>query len=38
LVASWLIARGDRTSLNVEAAFQHILNDLFALSPPPSPR
>jgi cobalt-zinc-cadmium efflux system protein len=28
--ASWLIARADRTSLNVEGAFQHILNDLFA--------
>ena len=30
LAASWLIARTDRTSLNVEGAFQHILNDLFA--------
>ena len=30
LMASWLIARADRTSLNVEGAFQHILNDLFA--------
>jgi cobalt-zinc-cadmium efflux system protein len=30
LVASWLIARADRTSLNVEGAFQHTLNDLFA--------
>jgi cobalt-zinc-cadmium efflux system protein len=30
LFASWLIARADRTSLNVEGAFQHILNDLFA--------
>jgi cobalt-zinc-cadmium efflux system protein len=30
VVASWLIARADRTSLNVEGAFQHILNDLFA--------
>ncbi|MBD3783281.1 MAG: cation transporter [Micrococcales bacterium] len=28
--ASWLIARADRSSLNVEGAFQHILNDLFA--------
>jgi cobalt-zinc-cadmium efflux system protein len=28
--AAWLIARADRTSLNVEGAFQHILNDLFA--------
>jgi len=30
LGASWLVARADRTSLNVEGAFQHILNDLFA--------
>jgi cobalt-zinc-cadmium efflux system protein len=30
VVASWLIGRADRTSLNVEGAFQHILNDLFA--------
>lgn len=30
VVASWLISRADRTSLNVEGAFQHILNDLFA--------
>jgi cobalt-zinc-cadmium efflux system protein len=30
LAATWLIARADRTSLNVEGAFQHILNDLFA--------
>ena len=30
VVASWLIARADRTSLNIEGAFQHILNDLFA--------
>jgi cobalt-zinc-cadmium efflux system protein len=28
--ASWLVARADRRSLNVEGAFQHILNDLFA--------
>ena len=26
--ASWLVARADRTSLNVEGAFQHILTDL----------
>jgi cobalt-zinc-cadmium efflux system protein len=32
LVASWLVARADRTSLNVEGAFQHILNDLFAFT------
>ena len=30
VMAAWLIARADRTSLNVEGAFQHILNDLFA--------
>ena len=30
-IASWLVARADRASLNVEGAFQHILNDLFAL-------
>jgi len=30
LAATWLISRADRTSLNVEGAFQHILNDLFA--------
>ncbi|RMI28606.1 cation diffusion facilitator family transporter [Nocardia stercoris] len=30
LVATWMISRADRTSLNVEGAFQHILTDLFA--------
>jgi cobalt-zinc-cadmium efflux system protein len=30
LAASWCISRADRSSLNVEGAFQHILNDLFA--------
>jgi cobalt-zinc-cadmium efflux system protein len=30
LAATWLVARADRTRLNVEGAFQHILNDLFA--------
>jgi len=30
VAATWLVARADRTSLNVEGAFQHILNDLFA--------
>jgi cobalt-zinc-cadmium efflux system protein len=30
LGAAWLIRRADRTSLNVEGAFQHILNDLYA--------
>ncbi|GAA4229650.1 cobalt-zinc-cadmium efflux system protein [Streptosporangium album] len=28
--AAWLIARADRNSLNVEGAFQHILNDMYA--------
>ena len=30
LIASWLISKANRSSLNVEGAFQHILNDLFA--------
>ena len=30
LVATWLVSRANRSSLNVEGAFQHILNDLFA--------
>lgn len=30
LAATWMISRANRTSLNVEGAFQHILNDLFA--------
>lgn len=30
LVATWLISKGNRQSLNVEGAFQHILNDLYA--------
>ncbi|WP_345381192.1 cation diffusion facilitator family transporter [Pseudonocardia yuanmonensis] len=30
LAATWCISRADRSSLNVEGAFQHILNDLFA--------
>lgn len=30
LAATWCISRANRTSLNVEGAFQHILNDLFA--------
>ncbi|WP_350278081.1 cation diffusion facilitator family transporter [Kribbella sp. HUAS MG21] len=30
LVATWLISKANRASLNVEGAFQHILNDLFA--------
>ena len=28
--AAWLISKANRTSLNVEGAFQHILNDLYA--------
>jgi cobalt-zinc-cadmium efflux system protein len=30
LAATWLLSRADRTSLNVEGAFQHVLTDLFA--------
>lgn len=30
LAAAWAISRANRSSLNVEGAFQHILNDLFA--------
>lgn len=30
LAATWLISRANRQSLNVEGAFQHILNDLYA--------
>ncbi|MFF7144098.1 cation diffusion facilitator family transporter [Streptomyces nodosus] len=30
LLATWCISRANRTSLNVEGAYQHILNDLFA--------
>lgn len=30
LAATWSLSRANRTSLNVEGAFQHILNDLFA--------
>jgi cobalt-zinc-cadmium efflux system protein len=30
LAAAWSMSRANRTSLNVEGAFQHILNDLFA--------
>lgn len=28
--AAWLLSKANRTSLNVEGAFQHILNDLYA--------
>ena len=30
LAAAWLMGRADRTSLNVEGAYQHVLNDLLA--------
>lgn len=30
IAATWMISRANRSSLNVEGAFQHILNDLFA--------
>jgi len=30
LAATWMISKANRSSLNVEGAFQHILNDLFA--------
>jgi len=29
-LATWFLSRADRRSLNVEGAFQHLLNDLFA--------
>jgi cobalt-zinc-cadmium efflux system protein len=29
LAATWLLSRANRTSLNVEGAFQHVLNDLY---------
>jgi cobalt-zinc-cadmium efflux system protein len=31
LVATWLLARADRRSVNVEGAFQHTLTDLYGL-------
>lgn len=30
VAATWLLSKADRGSLNVEGAFQHILNDLYA--------
>jgi cobalt-zinc-cadmium efflux system protein len=30
IAATWLISKANRSSLNIEGAFQHILNDLFA--------
>lgn len=32
MVATWLISRADRRSLNVEAVFQHVLTDLYAFT------
>ena len=32
LAAAWCISKANRTSLNVEGAYQHILNDLFAFT------
>ncbi|GAA3228468.1 cation diffusion facilitator family transporter [Actinocorallia longicatena] len=32
VAATWLIGRADRTSLNVEGAYQHILNDAVAFA------
>lgn len=29
LVATWLLSRANRASLNIEGAFQHVLNDLY---------
>ncbi|MEV4091383.1 cation diffusion facilitator family transporter [Streptosporangium saharense] len=31
-VATWLLGRADRSSLNVEGAFQHIVTDLYAFA------
>jgi cobalt-zinc-cadmium efflux system protein len=30
LAATWLMSKANRTSLNVQGAYQHVLNDLFA--------
>ncbi|WP_351224956.1 cation diffusion facilitator family transporter [Streptomyces sp. NPDC002133] len=30
VAATWLLSKANRTSLNVEGAFQHLLNDLYA--------
>jgi cobalt-zinc-cadmium efflux system protein len=30
IAATWLISKANRSSLNIEGAFQHLLNDLFA--------
>jgi len=30
VVAAWLLSKANRSSLNIEGAFQHILNDLYA--------
>jgi cobalt-zinc-cadmium efflux system protein len=31
VAGTWLVSRGDRTSLNVEGAFRHLLTDLYAV-------
>ena len=30
LAGTWLVSRGDRTNLNIEGAFRHLLTDLYA--------
>jgi cobalt-zinc-cadmium efflux system protein len=30
VLAAWLLSKANRSSLNIEGAFQHVLNDLFA--------
>lgn len=32
VIAAWLLARADRSSLNVEGAFQHVLTDLYGFA------
>ncbi|MGH9104178.1 MAG: cation diffusion facilitator family transporter, partial [Acidimicrobiales bacterium] len=32
LAATWILSRADRSSLNVEGAFQHVLTDLYAFA------
>ncbi|MFF4342971.1 cation diffusion facilitator family transporter [Kitasatospora sp. NPDC001540] len=32
VVAAWCLSRANRTSLNVEGAYQHVLNDLFGFA------
>ncbi len=37
LVAAWTLAKANRSSLNVEGSFQHIVTDLYGASPRSSP-